>query len=381
MVDVFVQHRAWRTISFARVATNVAQLAPAHAACDHLGMRMRSSLVAGLIVIAAIGCKSKGKSGDGTANPIEGSGAHRATGGAAIVVEKPLPPGPLVPGGDDPWAGGPRGNGMIDVAPLNTGGVLVSLTTTGLANRGIPELVLRDIPATAQHLGQEFLLSAGQAVADGAVVEKDSTIAVKPPEGEAVRVYLSREVPAASPPPPPQVDADPTVTVEPPTPDLGTIAIVFPGDGAGIHERQLDVLRRWDTSGADDVTRFSWTPEIEAAIADARKSIRTLAPRWATTAPAGETLSIDAPFEAGGDWVYLQVDVIAINGDRITGVVAAPPPANVSGGIKQGSRVNVSIDQIFDYYWTKPDGTVEGGKVGELLDGGPDGSDEGAPPG
>jgi hypothetical protein len=334
---------------------------------------------------AGAGCKSKGSDNGQTAAVVEGSGAHRATGGAAIVVAKPLPPGPLV--SSDPWARGPQGSGPIDVAPLTSSGVLVSLTTTGLASRGVPELVLRDIPATAAHLGQEFLLSAATAVTGGVAVGNDSTIEVPPPEGAPVRVHLSKEPPAQAPPPDPtgsgsgSTDDRTGDPDEPPVVDLGTIAIVFPGDGAGVHERQLEVLRLWDTAGPDEVTRFSWTPAIEAAIADARKAVRTLAPRWANTAPAGETLSIDAPFEAvGNEWVYLQVDVIAIAGDKITGVVAAPPPSNVSGGIKQGSRVTVAVDQVFDYYWTKPDGSVEGGKVGELLDGGADGADEGGEP-
>ncbi len=81
---------------------------------------------------------------------------------------------------------------------------------------------------------------------------------------------------------------------------------------------------------------------------------------------AGYSLLLKAPFEddqGGSEWMW--IEVTKWKGKQIKGLLQSEP-FHIKG-LKAGSTVSASQEDIFDYILYKPDGTQEGNKTQELI--------------
>ncbi|HYQ45470.1 MAG TPA: DUF2314 domain-containing protein [Polyangiaceae bacterium] len=148
--------------------------------------------------------------------------------------------------------------------------------------------------------------------------------------------------------------------------DNRLLEIVFPGSVKSLQERQSAVVS--ELFGAhDSMVYVQHDRSLEAASARARQKALAIGKRYANGPPDGEQLQVKAPFEtsAGGtEWMW--VEVVRWHGDQIDGILRNDPFDVPT--LKDGSRVAVQANEIFDYILSKADGSQEGNETGELLE-------------
>jgi hypothetical protein len=262
----------------------------------------------------------------------------------AITVEAPLPEGPIARTVTDVEFLEERVD-TIGFRRDGTTGATLAVATTGLAQLGVPEVVIRDVPSTMEWDAQNLLHAIGSAMVFGRPIGAGSTLPVE----------LSDESGAPR-----------TVTVSL-SRDGERIAVVFPGPRARVSERIAEVLgAKASTPGS---ATFEMTDEIRGAMAKAHDEVRALASRWKDHPPANETLTVEAPFEDSQEGSeYLDVEVETIRGDELTGVLTMSPSLDIRGDYKLGSRVVVKLPNVLDYEWIDAQGREHGGEVGALID-------------
>lgn len=151
----------------------------------------------------------------------------------------------------------------------------------------------------------------------------------------------------------------------------------------GDADNALYALRFDDYEGPDEFARqkqatsafFGWSDsirtvvhddELEAVSAAARKRLPAIRDRFNEGA-LGDQVLVKAPFatsRGGVEWMW--VEVSAWNGNDIQGLLANQP-FDVPG-LHAGEKVEVEMDDVFDYQWVKADGSVEGNTTGKVIE-------------
>jgi uncharacterized protein YegJ (DUF2314 family) len=147
--------------------------------------------------------------------------------------------------------------------------------------------------------------------------------------------------------------------------DNRLLEAVFPGTVSTLQERQAAALSELFGSH-DSMVSVKHDEELLAASARARSKALLIGRRYSNGPPFGEQLAVKAPFEtsSGGDeWMW--VEVVRWNGDEIDGILRNDPFEVPT--LKDGSRVEVQANKIFDYILSKQDGTREGNETGRII--------------
>lgn len=228
-------------------------------------------------------------------------------------------------------------------------GPVESLRTEGLAAFGVPEVVIHDVPAVLDDAARTLLFATADTILAGKSVDVMSQLEVSSTAGDG-EPARSGMVQLAS--------------------DGDRIAIVFPGSKAKVTDRVAVFLQGWEPAEAGGSQSFDEGPEVLRAETKARTQIRELALKWKDgKVPRREVMSVEAPFPTlDGTLLYLAVDVEKIEGETITGVLAATPSQNLRDGLGVGSRVETFISKVLDYSWMNAEGKEQGGEVDALLD-------------
>lgn len=309
--------------------------------------------LASVVALALGGCDSRKvqeQFGGGT-DPLAAQRAPAETG--TVVVAEPLPAGPFAGAAD-------LDQDEVEVVRIGPEGPLISVGTTGLAAQGFSEVIVHGVPSALEYPAQDMVYATMEAILAATPVAADSTIEV-----EVIRFEDDGDGN------PDNDDVDVVKKLPPIRLHLsrsdGKLAIVFPGPKATESERLAAALANWD-SEASEASTFEEDAAIKAKISQAHTELRALAKRWSRGAPAGERLSVDAPFDAGETYLYLDVEVTRIEGETITGIVTSKPSKPVSGGVKLGSRVTTQLGDTLDYEWTDAKGETRDGGVNDLID-------------
>jgi uncharacterized protein YegJ (DUF2314 family) len=149
-------------------------------------------------------------------------------------------------------------------------------------------------------------------------------------------------------------------------PENRLLELTFSPDDETRQQRQEEAICELFGCGEDPVHHLEHDEELLAVSAAARKKLPALKRRFQKGLKPGEVLQVKAPFktsEGGNEWMW--VEVVAWEGKTIQGILRNDP-ASVPG-LKSGARVEVSSEDLFDYTFTRADGTEEGNETGRLM--------------
>lgn len=106
-------------------------------------------------------------------------------------------------------------------------------------------------------------------------------------------------------------------------------------------------------------------PELAAASARARAALAPIAARCVKGFPETEQLRVKAPFEIDGETEFMWVDVQRCSKTTMFGWLINQP--NGRSELRPGSKVEVQLVDVFDYSYTRADGTSEGDETTKIL--------------
>jgi uncharacterized protein YegJ (DUF2314 family) len=262
----------------------------------------------------------------------------------------------------DAWVGDvPIVHLHITVHAYNNGELARSVTL-GMAKLGLPDLVVQAHPTNDAELVSWMIAFVAQALVERGSLAADGTLDL---ELAALAAPIAREMAAAAPGRGGAGKA--RLRLVEAKPDEGDaenrlLEIRGSADGLEAQSAALAALFGRDEevfgAAADDT-------ELNAASARARKALVALRPTFARGIPPMTLLHVKAPFttdRGGVEWMW--VEVTSWNGKRLSGVLVSEP-LDVKA-LKQGARVKVKIDEVFDYvYWH--DGKKDGNETTEIL--------------
>ncbi|HEY3494717.1 MAG TPA: DUF2314 domain-containing protein, partial [Polyangiaceae bacterium] len=117
----------------------------------------------------------------------------------------------------------------------------------------------------------------------------------------------------------------------------------------------------------DAIARIEHDQRLLAASERAKKKAFALRERFVKGPPPREMLLVKAPFATpGGSREWMWVEVVTWKEDVIHGILDNDPVDVPT--LKAGARVDVRAGDIFDYLWTKGDGTVEGNETSAIIE-------------
>jgi uncharacterized protein YegJ (DUF2314 family) len=131
-------------------------------------------------------------------------------------------------------------------------------------------------------------------------------------------------------------------------------------------EQQIDAIRELFGLGDKAMMAKEADPELEAARTRAMAKLRALRPKFAKGVPELARLLVKAPFTtASGGVEWMWVEVQSWKGDELVGLLMNEPYE--VPGLKQGTRVRVKQDSLFDYMY-EHDGRREGDETTQILE-------------
>ncbi len=245
-------------------------------------------------------------------------------------------------------------------------GELMRLVSLGMVKFGLPDVAVNDVSSTQTNNMGNLLNLIMQRLLEGEGIDQQgrfhaSIDAVR--LAEVKQHLLSDLLPSAkrelvvslSPSPPAEGDADNRLLV-----------LVFPGDPKSLQERHSEAIA--SLFGAQDgIAYVKHDAALLAASERARKKLFALKPNYAEAPPYGEVLLVKAPFvtpDGGNEWMW--VEVVRWKGDTIDGILKND--AYEIPELKDGARVQIQDEKLFDYILTKRDGSREGNETGPLLE-------------
>ncbi len=238
--------------------------------------------------------------------------------------------------------------------------------TLGMRKFGLPDLVVNDLLQSDGERVMVLLNLAARAMAVSGkmllggrlLIDLDALAAVEPElkdmtfESKARRTELILAIGKR----------------EPGDPDNRLAEVTFPGDpDKGVHQRQALLLNKLFGSSQRGITPFSREdPELGAASARAKAKLPSVAARFRKGLPVGQRLVVKGPFAAAGDateWMW--VEVATWRGHRIHGTLLNEPD-NIPS-LSEGSEVDLSDEDLFDYMLVGPGDAHEGGETNDIA--------------
>jgi len=245
-------------------------------------------------------------------------------------------------------------------------GELMRLVSLGMVKLGLPDVAVNHVSSTQTSNMGNLLNLIMQRLVEGESIDQQGRFhasidalqlsSIKQQLLEDLVQGAKRElVVSLAPSPPAEGDADNRL-----------LLLVFPGDPKSLQERHSQAIGT--LFGAQDgIAYVEHDAALLAASERARKKLRSLKANYAESPPYGEVLLVKAPFitpAGGNEWMW--VEVVRWKGDTIDGILKND--AYEIPDLKDGARVQVKDEKLFDYILTRRDGSHEGNETGRLLE-------------
>jgi uncharacterized protein YegJ (DUF2314 family) len=240
--------------------------------------------------------------------------------------------------------------------------------TLGMEKFGLPDIVIDEFPSSLNRNVSITMNLFAQAIAEGPAIQKageyDLDIrAIKNPAVREPQISGLMENATGI-----ALLSLKTGRWEEGDPPNRLIEITFErGAGPDVHSKQQDVISR--TFGSEDsiIYDVEHDEELEAASQRARAMLPGLRSQFNRGLAPGEFLQVKIPFttpDGGREWMW--VEVISWKDDDISGLLRNEPD-NVPA-LRAGQIVEVSESDVFDYIFTRADGSVEGNETSEIIE-------------
>jgi uncharacterized protein YegJ (DUF2314 family) len=239
--------------------------------------------------------------------------------------------------------------------------------TLGMEKFGLPDVVVNEFPSSLnRNVGITMNLFA-QAIAEGSTIQNSGEFdldfrAIENPSVREPQIAAMKENGTGM-----ALLSLRTGRWEEGDPVNRLIEITFDrGTGPDIHSQQEDVISR--AFGFEDSIVFvEHDEELEAASRRARAKLPALRSRFSRGLAPGEILHVKAPFTTpDGDQEWMWVEVISWKGNNISGLLQNEP--DDVPGLHAGQLVAVSESEVFDYIFTRADGSLEGNETGAIIE-------------
>lgn len=250
---------------------------------------------------------------------------------------------------------------------------LLRLVTIGLQKFGLPDLVVEQVThgtmkkmASLINLVAQTLLEGGRPNHLGELQVDLATIqsvTAKASLGPLIGTATGRGIVTLRAVPPADGDAENTLW-----------EITFAGPIETLQQRQAALVMAI-VGMPDEFATITHDAAVLAASAKARTEVLLLKPKFTKRRPDMEHLSVKAPFKTstgGNEWMW--VEVVRWPGTTIEGILDNTP-VDVPQ-LKLGAHVRVNQADIFDYVYTKADGSKQGDETQALMHGQADTTDE-----
>lgn len=238
------------------------------------------------------------------------------------------------------------------------------LDTAGLARFGLPELVIHNVPKTYATAICAVVNAAGQTLVENGGLATDGVLDVR---WAALRTQPWPELL------PGVIEAGGSGEIQlaarwAPVGDapLGSkIELLLPGSGTA-GARTYDAIRFVEPSENGSLGHSPNDAELIAARDRARAKLKDLAPHFSGGVPELERLIVKAPFTTlDGQVEWMWVEVASWNGDKLAGTLLNDPFGTMA--VRAGDHVTVRQDELFDYEWSRADGTTDGNETTAIL--------------
>jgi uncharacterized protein YegJ (DUF2314 family) len=243
----------------------------------------------------------------------------------------------------------------------------LTLTTLGLGQVGLPELVISGVPFDAEDDLLFMVNAASQTLIDAGTVTRDGELTV-----DLATLRAGRWPEHAA-----SVERDGGSGVATwkatwaETPEGAAPRIVLAPAGDGPMAVRFFAARAAMFGAENDAMTYTYDedPEMDAARERARAELLLLDTHFAGGIPAGERLLVKAPFTTGdedGTREWMWVEVARWQGPSMTGTLINEP-ADTSA-LAAGDRVDVLVGELFDYIHYRADGSRVGGYSDEVME-------------
>lgn len=242
---------------------------------------------------------------------------------------------------------------------------LVRVITLGMRKFGCPDLVIDELPSSnSRAAGNTInacaqLLLEGHSPAGGRMTLKLSDIQHAKMRAEALQnpgKGATGEVAVSFRDCPPE-EGDP---------ENRLWKIEFP-DVAGASQTERELAGFATLFGATDrVVQATRADAMREASARARAAFFANAATYRKGMAPNERLMVKTGFTVPGGHEYMWVEVVGWRENAVEGILANDSYYDKS--LREGKRVVVKLDDIYDYIHHKPDGTQEGNETGKVLE-------------
>ncbi|MEE8409753.1 MAG: DUF2314 domain-containing protein [Myxococcota bacterium] len=238
--------------------------------------------------------------------------------------------------------------------------------TLGMAKFGLPDIVFEGFPRSSSRQVGNMVNLVAQTLAEKGGLEKPGrlTLEIGALANAALREELTEQTFANR-----KERAVVELTVgefQEGDPHNRLIAIAFPGDRAGLQQRQ-DALFVALFGSSDEVSEVEHDDEILAASDRARKKLLgRLKKKFIAGLPPGERLLVKAPFktpEDGNEWMWMEI--VSWKGTQVNGILINDP--YYIPGLESGAQVAAAEEVLFEYIHYLPDGSQEGNETGDIM--------------
>ncbi len=251
---------------------------------------------------------------------------------------------------------------IMHVYPFETN---MRIVTLGMAKLGLPDLAVEGVAAQDALGMSHVVMLVAQTLLEHPEVPADGRLAV---DGKRLLSKAARDAFLAIATGDPGADR---VLLAEGTPRDGDaenrlLQLSFPGPADTVHERHSALIatvigRPGEVRGVPEND-----PEMLEARARAKKKLMLLKPRVTIGLPADEDLIVKGPFETvsgGTEWMWIQVT--GWKGTRLEGILQNDPYE--VAGLKRGARVAIEESTVFDYRYTRADGSEEGNETSAVA--------------
>lgn len=245
-------------------------------------------------------------------------------------------------------------------------GQLIRIVSLGMVKFGLPDIAVEEVGGASSNSMATLVNVICQTLVERPELAEDGVVHLSLDglgNADAKRSFSSNLLDNA------RRELD--VTLVPVAPEEGDadnrlLELVFPGDERERQQRHQSALSTFFGS-SDRITRVEHDQKLLRASERAKKKAFALRARFSKGPPLNEMLLVKAPFatpSGGREWMW--VEVVTWKGDVIHGILENDPFDVPT--LKAGARIDVRADEIFDYIWTKADGTTEGNETGAILE-------------
>lgn len=243
---------------------------------------------------------------------------------------------------------------------------LVRIITLGMRKFGQPDLVLTEVPSNNTRPAGNLVNAVAQRLLENQLPKEGKfELVLSEIQHDAVRKSaLANPLPGATG----RVNIKPILTKpEDGDPANRLWSLTFPNAvGSTPMERQAAGLDSLYGSEDKVSNRRAGDTELHAASEKARKDFFAAVPGFRNGFAVNESLLVKKAFKIGEQVEYMWVEVVRWNPTSIDGLLLND--SRFDKTLREGRRVSVALEEVYDYLHYKPDGSSEGNETGKVLE-------------